>query len=65
MCRNRTENTPPTVGRVQQAAKQVYGSLDACHDYASAALVEGGKEGAAIRALDTLLAQAYTSGSRS
>ncbi len=39
-----------------EAAKRVDGSIDACHDYAAAALVERGKEEAIIQALDELIA---------
>ncbi len=48
-----------------EAAKRVDGSIDACHDYAAAALVERGKEEAIIQALDELVAASADSGGRS
>jgi len=39
-----------------EAARQVDGSIDACHDYAAAALVERGREEDIVRALDELVA---------
>ncbi|NOX44655.1 MAG: DHH family phosphoesterase [Caldiserica bacterium] len=39
-----------------EAAKQVGGSIDACHDYAAASLIPRGREEALIRAMDGLIA---------
>jgi hypothetical protein len=40
---------------VPEAAKAVGGSIDACHDYAAATVIDVGKEDALIEAMEKLV----------
>ena len=45
---------------VPEAAKQVGGSIDACHDYAAATVIDVGQEEALIEAMEELIEKART-----
>jgi len=45
-----------------EAARKVNGSIDACHDYAAAALVERGREADIVKALDELVSNRIAHG---